>query len=131
MALKRPEGPAGTLVVLEHTSKILKGNPLRDPHVRKLVVWLPPEYYDNTRTRFPVLYDLVGFTGSGLSHTNWKPFGDNVPERAARLIHGRKMGPAIFVFPDCFTSLGGNQYVNSSAIGHYADYLTREIIPRS
>ena len=39
------------------------------------------------------------------------------------------MGPAIFVFPDCFTSLGGNQYVNSSAIGNYADYLTREIIP--
>ena len=129
MALKRPKGPAGTLVVLEHTSKILKGNPLRDPHVRKLLVWLPPQYYDNARTHFPVLYDLVGFTGSGLSHTNWKPFGDNVPERAARLIHSRKMGPAIFVFPDCFTSLGGNQYVNSSAIGHYADYLTREIIP--
>ena len=36
--------------------------------------------------RQPVLYDLVGFTGSGLSHTAWKPFGDNVPERAARLI---------------------------------------------
>ncbi len=39
------------------------------------------------------------------------------------------MGPAIVVFPDCFTSLGGNQYVNSSAIGRYADYLTRELIP--
>ena len=33
------------------------------------------------------------------------------------------------VFPDCFTALGGNQYINSSAIGNYADYLTREIIP--
>jgi S-formylglutathione hydrolase FrmB len=39
------------------------------------------------------------------------------------------MGPAIIVFPDCFTRLGGNQYINSSAIGRYADYLTREIIP--
>ncbi len=76
-----------------------------------------------------MLYDLVGFTGSGLAHANWKPFGDNVPERAARLIHEKKMGPAIIVFPDCFTALGGNQYVNSSAIGDYADYLTREIIP--
>jgi len=36
MALKRPKGPAGTLVVLEHNSKILKGNPLGDPYVRKL-----------------------------------------------------------------------------------------------
>jgi enterochelin esterase-like enzyme len=129
MALKRPKGPAGTLLVLEHTSKILKDNPLRDPHVRKLGVWLPPQYDHGGNKRFPVLYDLVGFTGSGLSHTNWKPFGDNVPERAARLVHEGKMGPAIFVFPDCFTALGGNQYVNSSAIGDYADYLTREIVP--
>ncbi len=130
MALKRPKGPAGTLVVLEHTSKILAGNPLGDPHVRKLGVWLPPQYDDGGgRRRFPAFYDLVGFTGSGLAHANWKPFGDNVPERAARLIREQKMGPAIFVFPDCFTALGGNQYVNSSAIGNYADYLTREIIP--
>ena len=39
------------------------------------------------------------------------------------------MAPAIIVFPDCFTALGGNQYVNSSAIGNYADYLTKEIVP--
>ncbi|HTL28587.1 MAG TPA: alpha/beta hydrolase-fold protein [Tepidisphaeraceae bacterium] len=128
MALKRTKSASGTLVVLEHTSKVLKSNPLGDPHVRKLGVWLPPQYADSNH-RFPVLYDLVGFTGSGLSHTNWKPFGDNVPERAARLIHEQKIGPTIFVFPDCFTALGGNQYVNSSAIGKYADYLTREIIP--
>src|SRR5687768_10615038 len=129
MTLKRPKGPAGTLLVLEHDSRILRDNPLGDPHVRKLGVWLPPQYDHGGRRRYPVLYDLVGFTGSGLSHLNWKPFGDNVPERAARLMREGRMGPAIFVFPDCFTSLGGNQYVNSSAIGNYADYLTRELIP--
>jgi len=130
MALKRAQGRSGTLIVLEHTSSILKNNPLGDPHLRKLAVWLPPQYdQGGGGRRFPVLYDLVGFTGSGLAHTNWKPFGDNVPERAARLIREQKMGPAIFVFPDCFTALGGNQYVNSSAIGNYADYLTREIVP--
>jgi len=129
MSLKRPKGPSGTLVVLEHASAILKGNPLGDPHMRKVGVWLPPQYDQGNKRRFPVLYDLVGFTGSGLAHANWKPFGDNVPERAARLIREQKMGPAIIVFPDCFTALGGNQYVNSSAIGDYADYLTQEIIP--
>ena len=129
MALKRPRGPAGTLVGLEYTSKILKGNPLRDPHVRRFAVWLPPQYDTSERRRFPVLYDLAGYSGSGLSHINWKPFGDNVPERAARLIHEGRMGPAIIVFADCFTALGGNQYINSSAIGNYADYLTREIVP--
>ncbi|HET7598134.1 MAG TPA: alpha/beta hydrolase-fold protein [Burkholderiales bacterium] len=129
MTLKRPKSPAGTLVVLEHTSRILKNNPLGDPHVRKLAAWLPPQYDSSGGRRFPVLYDLVGFTGTGLSHVGWKPFGENVPERAARLIHEERMAPAIIVLPDCFTALGGNQYVNSSAIGDYADYLTREIIP--
>ena len=133
MTLKRPFHGTGTIVVLEHVSKILADNPLGDPHVRKLAVWLPEQYDEgrarNRGKRFPVLYDMVGFTGSGLAHVNWKPFGDNVPERVARLIEERRMGPAIMVFPDCFTRLGGNQYVNSAAIGSYADYLTREIIP--
>jgi hypothetical protein len=130
MALKRSTAPQGRLVLLEHDSAILRDNPLGDPHVRRLAVWLPPQYdAPGSKQRFPVLYDLVGFTGSGLSHTAWKPFGDNLPERAARLIHARRMGPTIFVFPDCFTALGGNQYINSPAIGNYADYLTREIIP--
>jgi enterochelin esterase-like enzyme len=133
MAIKRPQASNGTLVVVEHTSKVLKDNRLGDPHVRQLGVWLPPQYDEGQARgrgrRFPVLYDLVGFTGSGLAHTSWKPFSDNVPERTSRLIHEKKMGPTIMVFPDCFTALGGNQYVNSSAIGNYADYLTRELIP--
>jgi S-formylglutathione hydrolase FrmB len=133
MAVKRPRWLAGRVVTLEHTSKVLAGNPLGDPHVRTLDVWLPPQYDAllgrGRGKRFPVVYDLVGFTGGGHSHTNWRAFDENVPERAARLVHERKMGPLIVVFPDCFTSLGGNQYINSSAIGSYADYLTRELVP--
>src|SRR2546425_672782 len=133
MALKRPRWKPGTVVTLEHASSVLKDNPLGDPHVRKLALWLPPQYDAGAGRgrgrRFPVLFDLVGFTGSGLAHVAWKSFSDNVPERAARLVHEGRMGPAILVFPDCFTALGGNQYVNSSAIGRYADYLTRELVP--
>ena len=128
MTLKRPKGDPGTVVVLEHVSRVLKDNPLGDPHVRKLAVYLPSQYDHTPNRRFPVLYDLVGFTGSGLSHIAWKNFSENVPERAARLVHEGKMGAVIIVFPDCFTALGGNQYVNSPAIGNYADYLTRELI---
>jgi S-formylglutathione hydrolase FrmB len=127
----RKTASEGRLVVLEHTSKVLQGNPWSDPHVRKLHVWLPPQYDQGGRSRgrsFPVLYDLVGYTGSGPSHTNWRNFSENVPERAARLIRDGRMGPCIIVFPDCFTALGGNQYVNSSALGAYADYLTMELI---
>ena len=133
MARKIPRRDAGTVVVLEHDSKILADNPLGDPSLRKLAVWLPREYDlragSGPGRRFPVLVDMVGFTGSGLAHLNWKPFSENVGERAARLVREGKMGPAIIVFPDCFTALGGNQYVNSSAIGNYADYLLQEIVP--
>jgi enterochelin esterase-like enzyme/predicted nucleotidyltransferase len=133
MALKRPQWGSGTVVLLEHESRILRDNPLGDPAARKLAVWLPPQYdAGGTRgrgRRFPVLVDMVGFTGSGLSHIAWKNFSENLPERAARLVYERRMGAAIIVFPDCFTALGGNQYVNSSAIGNYADYLTKEIVP--
>lgn len=136
MPLKRFAGSSGRVVVLDHVSRVLEGNPLGDPVRRPLAVWLPPQYDQGVSAakggkgkRFPVLYDLVGFTGSGPAHLNWKAFDENVPERVARLIHAKKMGPCIIVFPDCFTALGGNQYINSTAIGRYADYLVDEIIP--
>src|SRR6187200_2801264 len=133
MAIKRAKWASGRVVTVEHTSKVLEGNALGDPHVRLLDVWLPQQY-DQAKgrgrgPRFPVIYDLVGFTGTGRMHTAPRSFEENVPERAARLIHERKMGPLIIAFPDCFTALGGNQYVNSSAIGDYADFLLQEVIP--
>lgn len=127
MARKRPVRGAGTVVVLEHVSRVLRGNPLGDPHVRPLAAWLPAGY-DGVR-RFPVLFSLAGFTGTGPAQLNWKPFSENLPERLARLIHTGAMPPVIVVFPDCYTALGGNQYINSPAVGHYADYLVRELVP--
>jgi len=133
MARKRIVRGAGRVVTVEHTSAILADNPLGDPNVRTLDVWLPPQYDEGAGRgrgrRFTVLFDLAPFTSSGKSHTNWRNFDENVPERAARLVHDRKMAPCIIVFPDCFTSLGGNQFINSSAVGDYADYLTRELVP--
>ncbi|HEU4616878.1 MAG TPA: alpha/beta hydrolase-fold protein [Gammaproteobacteria bacterium] len=133
MAVKRADWASGRIVTLDVDSKVLADNPLGDPHRRDLLVWLPAQYDQGhgrgLGRRFPVLFDLVGFTGAGKAHTNWKAFEENVPERAARLVAKDKMPPCILVFPDCFTALGGNQYVNSAGVGRYADYLTRELIP--
>ena len=121
----------GSVTFLEYDSNILKNNPLGDPYTRSFPVYLPWQYHSvrNKSKRFPVLFDLAGFTGSGLGRVNWKNFEESIPERLDRLIHQRKLSPSIIVFPDCFTSLGGNQYINSGAIGRYADYLTLELIP--
>jgi len=110
-------------------SKALRNNPLGDPHRRNVAVYLPPEYDRNTSTRFPVFVDLVGFFGTGRAHLNWKAFDESVPERLERLVSAGKMGPVVAVFPDCWTRLGGNQYINSAAVGSYADHLVKEILP--
>ena len=121
----------GRLITLEHESHVLRDNPLEDPYRRKLDVYLPNEYDNKQRqkAKFPVLFSLAGFTGSGLSASNWKSFEENNVERLDRLIGSGRMGACIVVFPDCYTSFGGNQYINSSAIGNYADYLNHELVP--
>ncbi len=136
MALKRINWPEGRLVTLDVDSKILRETipeTLGDPARRKLQVWLPHQYDQaagrGLGKRFPVLFDLVGFLGAGPSHTNWRNLDENIPERVDRLIHAKKMGATIVVFPDCYTALGGNQYINSSAMGNYADHITQELIP--
>lgn len=128
MVLKRFDGPRGRVEMLEHDSRLLVGNPLGDPSRRALAVYLP-HGYDEGSDAYPVLFDLVGFTGSGLSHIGWKNFTENVPERLDRLIAEGQMPPVIVAFPDCFTALGGNQYINSSALGPYEDYVVGELVP--
>jgi S-formylglutathione hydrolase FrmB len=39
------------------------------------------------------------------------------------------MPPVVVPMPDCYSSLGGNQYLNSSAVGFYADYVVKELVP--
>lgn len=107
-------------------SAALRGNLLGDPSTRVVDVYIPAAH---TGSDLPLLVDLVGFTGSGLSHTNWVGFRENVPERLDRLIGEGKMPPIVVAFPDCFTRLGGNQYINSIAMGAWEDFLISEMVP--
>ncbi|MCG6872410.1 MAG: enterochelin esterase [Gammaproteobacteria bacterium] len=125
---KKPVAERGTLHVLSIESAALKGNPPGDPHVRELHVYAPPGY-DESR-RYPLFMDVVGYTGSGQAHSNWKPFGLNLPERLDVLTERGELGDGVIaVMPDCFTAYGGNQYINSGATGRYMDYLLDEVVP--
>jgi enterochelin esterase family protein len=115
-----------TVEVLEFESRVLRGNPLGDPAVRRTPVYLPPSY---PRRRYPVFYVLSGFTGFGemlLGRSGWT---ESLPERLDRLIRTRKMSEAIVVMPDCFTRYGGSQFLNSSATGRYEDHVVGELVP--
>ncbi len=52
-----------------------------------------------------------------------------MPERLDRLIGEERMPPVVVAFPDCFTRIGGNQYINSAATGAWEDYLLVEMLP--
>lgn len=118
--------PAGQIHRLHIESKVLDGNLLEDPNIREIDVYVPHGHFG---TGLPLLVDLVGFTGGGPVHTNWKNFGENVPERLDRLIASGAMPPVAVAFPDCFTKLGGNQYVNSTVMGRWDDFLLQEAVP--
>jgi hypothetical protein len=120
------DGPIGTVHRLSLESRLLRGNPLGDSPVRDIHVYVPAGH---SGKRLPLLVDLVGFTAGGPAHTNWRNFSENVPEKADRLIASGDMAPAVIAFPDCFTKLGGNQYINSIGTGAWADFLLTEAVP--
>ena len=119
-------GPMGSVSRVTIESQTLKSNMLGDPSVRVVDVYVPAEHDGQG---LPSLVDLVGFTGSGLSHTNWVGFRENLPERLDRLIGEQRMPPVVVAFPDCFTRLGDNQYINSAAMGAWEDFLLHEMLP--
>lgn len=116
-----------TLVMDSFTSRVLADNPLGDPATRQLPIILPPDYTSSGR-RYPVIYGLAGFTGSGLSYLNFTAWQPNLQERIDDLMADGRLPPAIFVLPDCFTRYGGSQYLNSTATGRYEDYVVDEIV---
>jgi enterochelin esterase family protein len=119
----------GSIVVEVIESEVLRGNALNDPSTRELFVYLPPSYDANTAQRFPVVYCLTGYTGRGQMLLNTQAFTPNLAERMDSLIASGTIREMIVVMPDCFTRLGGSQYINSSATGRYEDYLIEEIVP--
>lgn len=116
------------VISLLHRSKVLKNNPLKDPHERELLIYFPPSY-KRTNKRYPVVYLISGFTGYGKMNMNLSPYSENIQQRLDRLIKTKKINEMIVVMPDCITKYGGSQYVNSAATGEYEDYLIKEIIP--
>jgi enterochelin esterase family protein len=117
----------GRVVYEEVSSRVLRKNPLGDPHVRTLPVYLPPGYESGTR-RYPVIFMLAGFGGSGRTMLNFNPFSESLDQRIDRLILGGHMKPCIIALPDCLTAYGGSQYLNSRAMGRYADHLSQELV---
>jgi len=118
-------------VIRDHfVSQVLSSNPLGDPAERDLLVYLPPVYERSPNLRYPVVFALAGYSESDASLQNWLPFQPTLSNRLDLLTDQGLLGAGlIVVMPDCFTAYGGSQYLNSSAVGNYDDYLVQELVP--
>jgi S-formylglutathione hydrolase FrmB len=110
-------------------SEVLAGNPLGDPHRRPLTVYTPPAYAQEPDRRFPVIYQIQGLTGQLDMWRNRKAFQKTVPETVDLAFSAPGQAPALVVSVDCWTSLGGSQFLDSPGTGRYLTYLCDEIIP--
>jgi Putative esterase len=120
---------AGRLDEHAFDSEVLKDNPLGDPHVRPLWVYVPPAYDDEPDRRYPSIYVIQGLTGQIDAWRNRTSFRKNFPELADELFASGESPPAILVFVDAWTSVGGSQFIDSPGTGRYLTYICDELVP--
>ncbi|MDQ2688983.1 MAG: alpha/beta hydrolase-fold protein [Chloroflexota bacterium] len=110
-------------------SEALTGNPLGDPHRRPVYVYTPPGYDEDSERRYPSVYVLQGLTGQLDMWRNRKFGQPNVLEAVDEWFARESAAPAIVVFVDAWTSIGGSQFLDSPATGRYHTYLCEELVP--
>ena len=119
----------GRLDELVIDSEALTGNPLGDPRLRPLYVYTPPGYDDDDERCYPSVYLLQGLTGQVDMWQSRKAFTRTTPEAVDAWFTANGGTPAIVVFVDAWTSLGGAQFIDSPATGRYHTYLCEEVVP--
>jgi len=120
---------AGRLEEHSFESEVLKGNALDDPHTRPLWVYVPPGYDNEPERRYPSIYLIQGLTGQLDMWRNRAAFRKNPPELMDELFASGETPPAVLVWVDAWTSLGGSQFLDSPGTGRYHTYLCDEIVP--
>jgi S-formylglutathione hydrolase FrmB len=120
---------AGRLDEHQLESEVLRGNPLGDPHLRPLWVYVPPGYDDEPERRYPSVYQIQGLTGQLDMWRNRAAFRLNPLELFDEVFESGEAPPCIVVWVDCWTSLGGSQFLDSPATGRYHTYLCDEVVP--
>jgi S-formylglutathione hydrolase FrmB len=110
------------------SSEQLLGNPLGDSHERPLWIYLPPGYDNEPDRSYPSVYVIQGYTGHVGMWFNRTPFRQPFPELLDAMFARGEAPPAVVVFVDAWTSVGGSQYLDSPGTGNYHSYLCDEVV---
>jgi enterochelin esterase-like enzyme len=122
------QGREGRLIFSTIHSEALETNALGDPAEVEVVVYLPPSYDVPPTRRYPVLYLLHPYGGSGRGWIEGRAQGLNMKTAMDAAINSDTGKEFIVVMPDANTRYGGSHYVNSNVNGNWADFVARELV---
>ena len=110
-------------------SRLLRDNPLGDPHERPLWVYTPPGYDDHPGMRYPSIYVIQGYTGHVAMWANRTAYRRPFLETADAVFASEQAPPCLVVYVDAWTAYGGSQFIDSPGTGRYHSYLCDEVVP--
>jgi pimeloyl-ACP methyl ester carboxylesterase len=102
------------------SAKSLIGNPLGDEHERKLII-----IENRVTSKTPILIGLPGFFGSGNNFLNKSYTSFDFTDLLGKL---HEEYGFIIVLPDTMTKFGGNQFVDSTAVGNYKSFIAKDLV---
>jgi len=113
----------GKVIAEKLLAASIVGNHGGEDPIRRLTIYLPPGY-DESKTRYPVIYFLHGF-----------PLDDSIcmadfhfQDLLDQAIASGQSKPIILVLPNSYTRFRGSLYTNSSLTGNWADYIAKDVV---
>lgn len=109
---------------LKIESPHLRNNPLKDAFTRYNPLLIP-----KSKGPWPVVFVLGGFSGNAPFYFNAKFNEQNTIQVLDKACSQGDAPEALYVFVDALSSWGGSQFLNSTAVGNYEDYIVKDIVP--
>jgi enterochelin esterase-like enzyme len=106
-------------IIVEHINSSFLQNTGGENPVRRVTIYLPPNY-DHTTNRYPVIYYLHGFTWND----SLQIAVDHFDQLLDKAINTGKIKPVIVVIPNTYTEYRGSWHTNSTLTGKWADFTT-------
>jgi len=129
--LSSPAAPQETATgkIIEETvhSVALEANLLADSPDRRVTIYLPAGY-ENSTSRYPVVYLLHGYPDTDQAWTRGVDYKPAIPAIMNRAIAAGKIRAMIIVMPNSLNKLGGAFYTNSVTTGNWEDFVTRDLV---
>jgi len=118
----------GRVIADKVHSKGLENNLLGDSPEVSVIIYLPPSYKKSSQRYYPTMYLLHGYGGNNRIWLDGGYQDFNIKNAMDSLIISGKLKEMIIVMPNSYNKYQGSWYGNSSVIGNWEEFITRELV---